>query len=69
MPLFLAEEKINYCSVKVPVLANLVLQVALVGVLDPLRQVAEEDERGHVGALSMVMYLILIYFPLTAGGG
>ena len=32
-------------------LSNLVLQIALVGILDPLRQVAEEDERGHMGTL------------------
>ena len=36
---------------QVPVLAYLVLQVALVGILNPLRQVAEEDERRHMGSL------------------
>ena len=50
--LFFAEKQVDGRSVQVPVLANLVLQVALVGVFDPLRQVAEEDERGHMWKVS-----------------
>ena len=36
---------------QVPVFADLVFKISLVGVPDPLGQVAEEDERGHVCAL------------------
>ena len=49
--LFLAEEQVDGCSMQVPVLAYLVFEIALVGILDPLRQVAEEDERGDIGTL------------------
>ena len=49
--LFLAEEEVDGRAMQVPVLTDFVLQVALVGILDPLRQVAEEDERGHMGSL------------------
>ena len=62
--LFLTEEQVDGCSVQVPVLAYLVLKVALVGVSNPLRQVAEEDERGHIGALEHGDVLDFDIFPL-----
>ena len=62
--LLLAEEQVDYRAVQVPVLAYLVLQVALVGVLDPLRQIAEEDECGHMGALEHRDVLDLDIFAL-----
>ena len=48
---FLSKEEVDGCSMQVPMLPDLVLEVSLVGILDPLRQVAEEDERGYMGAL------------------
>ena len=36
---------------QVPILAYLVLQETLVGIFDPLRQVAEEDKRWHMRTL------------------
>ena len=47
----LAEEEIDDSAVQVPVLPDLVLKIPLVGIFDPLRQVAEEDEGGHVCTL------------------
>ena len=49
-------------------LADFVLQIALVGILDPLRQVAEEDERGHMGALEHGDVLDLDVLALDSGG-
>ena len=47
----LPEEQVDGCAMQIPVLANLVFQIAFVGILDPLRQVAEEDERGNLCSL------------------
>ena len=64
--LFFPEEDVDGSAKQVPVLANLVLQVALVGILDPLRQVAEEDERGHVSPLQHGDVLDLDIFSLDS---
>ena len=53
---------------QVPVLSNLVLDIPLVGVLDPLREVAEEDECGHVCSLQHGDVLDLDIFSLHSGG-
>ena len=53
---------------QVPVLAYLVLQVALVGILDPLRQVTEEDERGNMGALEHGEVFNFHILALDGGG-
>ena len=66
--LFLAEEQIDDGSVQVPILTNLVLEITLVGVPDPLRQVAEEDEGGHMGTLEHGDVLDLDIFSLHSGG-
>ena len=65
--LLLAEEQVDGRAVQVPVLADLVLEIALVRVLDPLRQVAEEDERGNVGALEHRDVLDLDVLALDGG--
>ena len=65
--LFLAEEQVDDSSVQVPVLPDLVLEVALVGVLDPLRQVAEEDEGGHMGTLKHGDVFDFDIFALDSG--
>jgi len=46
--LLLAHEDIDGRSREVPLLANLVLKITTIGLLDPLRQVAEEGERGDI---------------------
>ena len=66
--LFLAEKQVDNGSVQVPVLANLVVEVALVRILDPLRQVAEEDEGGHMGTLEHGDVLDLDILALDSGG-
>jgi len=53
--------------VQVPLLAYFVLEIALVGVLDPLWQVAEEDKRGHIGALEHGDVLDLDVLALDGG--
>ena len=65
--LFFAEEQIDGCSVQIPVLTNLVLQVALVRILDPLREVAEEDERGYMRSLEHGDVLDLDVLALHCG--
>ena len=45
--LLLADENLDGRPVEIPVLAQLILQESAVRLLDPLRQVAEEGERGH----------------------
>ena len=65
--LLLAEKQVDGCAMQVPVVAYLVLEVALVGVLDPLRQVAEEDEGGHVCALEHGDVLDLDILALDCG--
>ena len=62
------EEKVDDGAVEVPMLADLVLEVPLVGILDPLRQVAEEDKRGHMGTLEHGDVLDLDILALDSGG-
>ena len=50
MRLFLAHEHVDGSAGELPVLAYLVLEVAAVGFLYPLREVAEEDECRHLRA-------------------
>ena len=45
--LLLAEVKVDRCATEIPFLANLVLKIALVRILNPLWQVTEEDKRWH----------------------
>ena len=66
--LFLAEEQVDGRAMHVPVLADFVLQIALVGILDPLRQVAEKDKRGHMGTLEHGDVLDLDVLALDSGG-
>lgn len=47
-PLFFSHKDIDGRAAVVPCFAYLVLQVAFVGLFDPLRQVAEEDKRGDL---------------------
>ena len=61
---FLSKEEVDGCSMQVPMLPDLVLEVSLVGILDPLRQVAEEDERGDIGTLEHCDVLDFDIFPL-----
>ena len=65
--LLLPEEEVDGRAVQVPVLAYLVLEVTLVGILDPLRQVAEEDKRGNMGALEHRYVLDLDVLALNSG--
>ena len=44
---FIAEVEFDGRTGELPVLANLVFEIAAVGLFDPLGQVAEEDEGGH----------------------
>ena len=57
--LFLADEDVNWSSGEVPALANLVLEEALIGFLDVLRQVGVENKRGdaRVGKLGTILDL------------
>ena len=66
--LLLTEEQVDCGAMQVPMLANLVLQETLVGIPDPLRQVAEEDERGHTGTLQHGDVLDLDILALDCGG-
>ncbi len=65
---FVAEEEADGGAGEVPVLADLVLEVAAVGFLDPLGEVAEEDEGGHLCVFEHgdVLYLDELSF---VGGG
>ena len=49
--LFLAHEYVDGGAVEVPFFSDFVLEVAAVGLFDPLRQVAEENEGGYLGSL------------------
>ena len=51
MCLFFTHEHVDRGAVEVPCISYLVLQIAAVGFLDPLRQIAEEDEGWNRRAL------------------
>lgn len=51
--LFFAHEHHHRGTAEIPVPADFVLQIAAVRLLYPLRQVAEEDESRHLGALEL----------------
>lgn len=65
--LFLAHVDGDGGAGEVPLLADLVLEVAAVGLLDPLRKVAEEDEGGYLRALEHGYVFYLDVLALVRG--
>lgn len=45
LALFVSHENVDRCTLEVPMFADLVLEIASIGVFDPLGKVAEEYER------------------------
>ena len=67
--LLLTNKDIDRCTGEGPVLPDLVLQKALIGILDPLRQVAEKDERGYATRRKLGNILDLDILSFTCGRG
>ena len=65
--LLLADENLDGRPVEIPVLAQLILQESAVRFLDPLRQVAEEGERGHTARRKLGDILDLDVLSLPGG--
>ena len=63
MFLLLAHKDINRCAREVPTLANLVLEIATIGFLNPLWEVAEKGKRWHVWSRNYDLWVLLV------GGG
>ena len=66
--LFFAHEEGDVGAVEVPVVADLVLEEAAVGLFDPLGQVAEEDEGGYDGVFEHGDVFYLDVFAFVGGG-
>lgn len=65
--LFFAHKDGDGCAVEIPVVADLVLQEAAVGVFYPLGQVAEEDKGGDLCAFQLGYVLDFDVFAFVGG--
>ena len=67
--LFLAHVYVDRGSREVPVFTNLVFEIAAVGLLDPLREIAEEYKRGYLRSLEHGDIFDLHVLALVGGRG